>query len=231
MGTRLRSRATAVTLTLGATLLLPTAPASAHADNARGICAAVAAQSAHRGFVNPRVIAAAARANGPLIAQLTAERSAVVADLATATAERAALAARLLALQLDATTVNGRIQQVQSDIVANTADLNVVGLVDRAITRELGLLSTLPDSPDKAARIAAQEQARFENNARGGLLLAQRNDLLGQLSSLQTQLAADVAAEAVATDALATLDAQIASRTARLAAIDAQLALGGCATV
>jgi hypothetical protein len=231
MGTRPRLRAAAVTLTLGAALLLPTAPASARSDDSRGICAAVAAQFAHRGFVNPRVIAVAARANAPLIAQLTAERSAVVADLATATTERADLAARLSALQIDAATVNERIQQVQSDIAANTADLNVVGLVDRAITRELGLLSTLPDSPDKAARIAAQEQARVENNARGTLLVAERNNLLAQLSSLQTQLAADVAAEAVATNALATLDAEIASRTARLAAIDAQLSLGGCTTV
>lgn len=230
MATHTRLRATAVKMTFGvatmgaATLLVP---ATAHADP--GICAGVAAQLAHHGSVNPHLLAAAARANADVIARLTAERSAVTSDVAVATAARTTLVATLAALRLDEAAVGARILQLQSDIATTLADLNVTGLVDRAINVQLGLLSTLPDSPAKTAAIAEQLQARVVNDARRALLLDQLTSQRAQLAFYESQLATDAAAETAAVDSLAAVDAQLAALTTRATAIDAQLALGGCA--
>jgi chromosome segregation ATPase len=204
MATTLRLAGVAAAATMFGSLLMP-ATASATPLSERPTMVRLAGDHAdcghHRGGV------AALRREA---ADLGAQRTTVAAELADAENEVAAATARVDALQ----TQVSALQQQERDVL--TA-LNITGLIERAINFREGLISTLPDGPEKDRLLAEQEAARAANHAH-------RDALALELADVRQRLATTTAALGAAQQTVVAVTATVAAETQQLAAIDARLA-------
>ena len=130
-----------------------------------------------------------------------------------------------LGIVIGTTQLNGPLtDNLQAQVTALQArERNVIGeltgtaVVARAILRAVGLISTLPDGPEKDRLLAEQEAARVRNEAHRAVLLL-------ELADVRQQLASATAALDAQKQAVVALTATVAADTAQLAAIDARLA-------
>jgi hypothetical protein len=203
MATTVRLAGVAAAALFGSLLMPATASASALSDPP----AAVGQADEHSDCGHHRGGVAALRREA---VELGAERTTVAAELANAESELAAAIAAADTLQTQVTSLHQREFGILSELA-------ITSLIDRAIFRAVGLISTLPDGPEKDRLLAEQEAGRVRNEAHQAVLFL-------ELTDVRQQLASATAALAQARSLVDTLTQQVTADTAQLAAIDARLA-------